>query len=212
MSVTVSPITLINNETGVPVEGEIWDKITEQQLDDWEKQWIPALATGLKRLQTANTHASKWPQASTLDWRQKMDAVKSATLAHPSVSIMCDGKTQGLMILNTFNQGCQVESQRGKNLAYIELIEVAPWNRKEFHQTPRYRGIGRLLIGAAIQLSREEGFKGRIGLHSLQSAEGFYMNKCGMTDRGTDVNKGGLRYFEATQEQAAAFLRKGNQP
>ena len=65
----------------------------------------------------------------------------------------------------------------------------------------------RVLIATAVQLSLEEGFRGRIGLHSLPQAETFYATNCGMTDLGKDTKKEGLRYFEMTPAQAAAFLR-----
>ena len=62
---------------------------------------------------------------------------------------------------------------------------------------------------AAIELSKELGFKGRIGLHSLPQANGFYANICGMTDLGADAKYNDLRYFEMMSEQADAFIEKG---
>jgi hypothetical protein len=56
-------------------------------------------------------------------------------------------------------------------------------------------------------LSEEEGFKGRIGLHSLPQADEFYRLR-GMTDLGTDQTNQNLRYFEMTAEQARAFLEE----
>jgi hypothetical protein len=73
--------------------------------------------------------------------------------------------------------------------------------------------VGSLLVRAAIELSREEGFKGRIGLHSLPQSNAWYANMCGMTDLGADPGYSHqLRYFEMTPEQAEAFLAKGNTP
>jgi hypothetical protein len=71
------------------------------------------------------------------------------------------------------------------------------------------RGVGSVLIGTAIELSKELEFKGRIGLHSLPQANGFYANFCGMTDMGPDSANHDLRYFEMTPEQAEAFIEKG---
>ncbi|MDB5800601.1 MAG: family N-acetyltransferase [Rhodocyclales bacterium] len=213
MSVEKSRIFLLHTESGAETEGELWDKITDQQLHDWESQWVPALAFGVQRLQKARTHNSKWPPSSTWDWREKIAAVRDATFSHSSFCVMCDGQTQGLIILDSSGRPerrCRIENQRSKDLLYVELVEVAPWNRKEFHQTPRYRGVGGLLIAAAIQKSQEEGFKGRLGLHSLPLANSFYANKCGMHDLGGDSDNDGLRYFEMTPGQASAFLAKGN--
>jgi hypothetical protein len=66
--------------------------------------------------------------------------------------------------------------------------------------------VGKVLLQAAIAMSDEEGFKGRIGLHSLPQAETFYSN-IGMTNCGIDVSYENLRYFEMTPEQAAAFIQ-----
>jgi hypothetical protein len=59
-----------------------------------------------------------------------------------------------------------------------------------------------------VQLSIDEGFKGRIGLHSLPGARGFYEEKCGMTVIGPDPQKQNLIYYEFNSEQANAFLAK----
>lgn len=42
---------------------------------------------------------------------------------------------------------------------------------------PRLRGVGTALVTAAVALSEDEGFKGRIGLHSLPQAEDFYRRR-----------------------------------
>jgi hypothetical protein len=89
-------------------------------------------------------------------------------------------------------------------MIYIELVSTAPWNRAEFENPPRFRGVGKSMIKAAIKLSVKEKYKGRIALHSLSGAEDFY-RKCGMTDLGMDEEKE-MVYFEMTEAQAQAFL------
>jgi len=96
-------------------------------------------------------------------------------------------------------------SQHGKPLAVIELIATAPWNRTALVPVPRFKGIGRLLLAAAISLSVHEEFEGRVGLHALPQAENWYRKVCGMTDLGVDETK--MRYFEMTEAQARAFLK-----
>ena len=54
------------------------------------------------------------------------------------------------------------------------------------------RCVGMLLIRAAVAMSDDLGFHGRIGLHSPPQASGFYANTCGMTDAG----HGSLHRFE----------------
>ena len=92
--------------------------------------------------------------------------------------------------------------------------QLADWEGKwvpELFSPPRYRGVGSILIRAAVALREELEFHGRIGLHSLPQSNGFYANTCGMTDLGADPDHESLRYFEMTPEQARAFIAKGKQ-
>lgn len=114
------------------------------------------------------------------------------------------------MIVDTTTKRCRIEEQVGRNLVYIEYFENEPWNRRELlNERPRYRGIGSILIRTAIELSKEEEFKGRIGLHSLPQANSFYANTCGMSDLGVDPDYAPMRYFEMSEGQAEAFIEKG---
>jgi hypothetical protein len=72
---------------------------------------------------------------------------------------------------------------------------------------PRFALVGNLLLATAIQLSINEEFSGRIGLHSLPQADTWYANSCKMADLGSDPTAHNLRYFEMTAEQASGFLR-----
>lgn len=211
MTVTVSPIHLLAIGPQQLVAAELWDAITEQQLADWEAEWTPELFKAVQRLHRAGVERRRWPQSRHWDWRRKASELQGM-LAHPAFSIVCDGVTQGMMIVDTTMKRCRIDAQKGQHLVYVEFVEAAPWNRPELFNPPRYRGIGSILIRAAIALSQQEEFKGRIGLHSLPQANGFYANTCGMTDLGIDRNYEGLRYFEMTQEQAEAFIAKGRQP
>ena len=61
------------------------------------------------------------------------------------------------------------------------------------------------MMTAAVELSLEEGFKGRVGLHSLPQAETFY-EKHGMIDLGPDAGVQNLRYYEMTSDVAQTLL------
>jgi hypothetical protein len=211
MTISVSPIYLFDTLAGQPREAELWDGITEQQLTDWEGEWIPELFKAIQQLKRTGVERAYWPQSRNWDWRRKTDAFHGM-LGCPGFSIVCGGMTQGLMLVDTMSKRCRVEGQKGKDLVYVEFVENAPWNRPELFQPPLYRGVGSILIRAAIQLSVELEWKGRVGLHSLPQANGFYANTCGMTDLGPDPSYQDLRYFEMTEEQAKAFIEKGKRP
>lgn len=208
---TATPIYLLDVARDAPAPAELLDAITDQQLADWEAEWVPELFKAVQRLRRAGVERRLWPESRHWDWRRKA-ATLQGMLAHPGFSVVCQGVTQGMMILDTTMKRCRIEGQKGKNLVYVEFVENAPWNRRELFDPPRYRGVGSVLIRAAVALSHQEEFRGRIGLHSLPQANGFYANTCGMTDMGQDPDHQNLRYFEMTPEQAEAFIEKGNPP
>ena len=118
----------------------------------------------------------------------------------------CKGQMQGLMLTATAGHVCQIAFQQGKPLVYVEFLASAPWNLPNVVGEPRYALVGRVLLAAAIQLSLNEEYAGRVGLHALPQADSWYRDNCGMTDLGCDRTKENLRYFEMTPEQASYFL------
>jgi hypothetical protein len=182
MTVTISPVYLLDVANNTAQEAELWDAITEKHLADWEAEWMPELFKATRKLHRANVERRLWPQSRHWDWRRKA-SVLNGMLGNPGFSIVCGGLTQGMMIVDSSMKRCRIPSQKGRDLVYVEFIENAPWNRRELlFDPPRYRGIGTVLIRAAIELSKAEDFKGRIGLHSLPQANSFYANTCGMVD------------------------------
>ena len=207
---TAPPIEvyLYNVARGEPEAAELWDTITERQLADWEGEWMPELFKAVHRLRRAGIERQHWPQSRHWNWRRKV-AMLRGMLANPGFSIGCDNLTQGMMIVDMVKYRSRINAQKGKHLVYVEFVESAPWNRAGLFNPPRYRGVGSILVRAAVTLSKESEFQGIIGLHSLPQANGFYANTCGMTDLGADPDQQGLHYFEMTPDQAQAYIEKG---
>lgn len=145
------------------------------------------------------------PEHAHWDWNRKFQLTIDYSLTYRMLGIECGGQIQGLMLI-AVGKDCRIKSQEGKNLVYIDYLSAAPWNSKATTATPKYKLVGKVLLQAAIEISEDEGFKGRIGLHSLPQSETWYVN-CGMTDLGKDADYQNLRYFEMTPEQAAAFTK-----
>ena len=175
------------------MSADLYDSILPKHLDEHEQHWKPMIAA--RKVQHGH-----W------NWRAKM-ATLSQTLSYQSFAVECAGKAQGLMIVNTIKR-CRISSQANKHLVYVEYLEAAPWNQG-LH--PLYKGVGKVLLAAAIQLSIDEGNQGRVGLHSLPQADTFYKDRCGMTDLGPDASYSNcpLRYFEMTEAQASSYLKGG---
>jgi hypothetical protein len=195
VSVTVSKVYLLDGASKQLVEAELYDSILQKHLDQHEKDWKPLI-------KTSNEQHGHW------DWRQKVAACAS-NLSLQSFAIECAGNTQGLMIVNTMKR-CRLPAQSNQHLVYVDYLEAAPWNRGLLTGDPKFKGVGTVLVAAAIQLSIDEGNQGRIGLHSLPQADTFYRDRCGMADLGPDTSyhpKFHLRYFEMTEAQAMRYLK-----
>lgn len=202
----LSLIYLVDGVTGDPIEAELRDAIEAAQLVDWQTKWQPALIAVLQELDRRGVPIGQWPQSRHWDWRKKTAAVQGL-LAFRGFCIVAAGVTQGLAQVDLTKEARKAV-QAGKPLVYVDYLEVAPWNRSDLGQQLRFRGIGTALLSAVVALSEEEGFRGRIGLHSLPQADRFYRDRCGMTDLGPDTAYQGLRYFEMTPDQAQAFLKE----
>ena len=109
---------------------------------------------------------------------------------------------QGLMVLQP-NAKSKLDPKL--KLVYIEYLSAAPWNLDyENVQVGRFKQIGRIMLASAVQLSREFGFTGRVGLYALPQAVSWYVRQ-GMIEVPSATLKR-LRYFEFTPELAQVFL------
>lgn len=203
MSVEASPIILVRRATEEAVEAELLDGIGSDQILDWHRCWQPALGELKARLASEGVPQSKMPQSAHWDWPRKVNEV-AGLIGFRSFSVVAEGVTQGLMRLD-LTKSARLEVQLGKPLVYVDYVEVAPWNQPFDGGGNGYRGVGTALLVTAVALSIEEGFKGRMGLHSLPQSEGFYLHY-NMADLGPDDGCQNLRYFEMTPEAAQALL------
>ncbi|MEX0867650.1 MAG: hypothetical protein WD030_09845 [Pirellulales bacterium] len=194
MTANVSNVYLVEVSSGQLVKAELHDAILPRHLDHHERLWKPLI-------QARQEEHGHW------DWQSKCRHY-SAQLSYEFLAVECQQETQGLMIVNTIRR-CRLPQQTNKHLVYVEYLEVAPWNRPHVTVDPKYRLVGTVMLAAAIQLSIDDGNKGRIGLHSLPQADTFYRDRCGMTDLGPDASIfGNLHYFEMTEQQATQFMQR----
>jgi hypothetical protein len=204
MTREASTVYLRKVATNESVVAELWDGIGPQNLADWTREWQPVLMRALQELVSRGVPMQHWPQSWHWNWETKV-AHMSGLLGARTFCVVAESVTQGLMSVD-LTKNARLEVQRAKPIVYVDYLEVAPWNRKDLVGSARFRGIGTVLIAAAIELSRQEDFKGRIGLHSLPQADDFYRNTCKMSDLQPDPAKQNLRYFEMTRDQAEAFM------
>jgi hypothetical protein len=187
------------------VEADLVEELSKDDLVQAHLDWAPVRLEALKRLQEMK---HPWPEHWHWDWSKKADLLD--VLAYRSMGVAQGGRMQGLMMLSTIARSGRLSGQQGKAVLYVEYLETAPWNLRALAGTPQFLGVGVRLLEAAVGFSGEEGFGGRVGLHSLSQAADFYRKY--MTDLGLDSSQSqGLRYFEMSAEQGRHFL-EGRRP
>ncbi len=199
-----SDVYLKDLATGEPVEATLIDGVSLQQVELAEQSWKRDIEATVAQLLRMKVPRDRWPQHLHWNWMTKYNRT-SKLLAFRWLALECNESMQGLMMLDTATSLARIQEQSGKPLVYIHDLATAPWNSPEIVQFPKYGWIGRVFIAAAIQISEQEGFKGRLGLHALPQADTYYSEVCGMTDLGKDPTKANLKYFEMTPAQAAKF-------
>jgi hypothetical protein len=195
---------LQNRQTGQIEDAELFTPVDGRHISDFDQHWKPAIHQRLRQLPRGTRSSEANLEDWGWDWQKKAE-VFGGRLDYQSFALECGGMTQGLMLCSLVHTARE-SSQRNQHLVYVEYVHTAPWNRPLFTDKPVYKGVGGILLAAAISLSIEQEFQGRIALHSLPQSEEWYRGFCGMTDLGIDEEYQRLRYFEMTAEQAARFL------
>lgn len=199
----ISDLYLLDGRSGKDVPAVLLDTIGDKQLDDWEHEWVPFMHKRVNELTESGASIRDVAQTLRWDWNRKV-VRGQGLLSSAGFSVISRKCTQGMMLVE-LTHVARLPGQRRKPIVYVDYLETAPWNQPQFVKKPRLRGVGSALIVAAIAYSQDQGFNGRIGLHSLPQAEAFYRDRFGMTALGKDPGYQDLCYFEMTPEQARAF-------
>jgi hypothetical protein len=183
------PINL-RDPVGAKIAAKIYDGILPHNIADFETKWLP-------ELRKVYADDAKW------DWAKKVRSTNKL-LNFRAYAVECAGSTEGLMQLN-LQHSSRLD---GHQIAYIEYLHTAPWNRKELVNPPHLALVGISLIVQAIVSSKETGYGGRFALHSLPGATNWYRKKLDMVEFGSDDSAGGLIYFELTENKATELIDK----
>lgn len=218
MSDLVNKVELIRVADSSPIAATIVLGLEERHFLDHERQWRPLLVRSARDAQERCRNADGEVDIETFrtelarlrledfhwDWR-KLAALFGDDPRYVFAAIECEGRTQGLLMVETEDHATRLDP-KGDGLAYIERLSSAPWNRTTLVAQSEVELTGYALVTAAIRISQESGFDGRIALHSVPGAVGFYTNKCGMTSLGPDQLHQGMLYFEMSAAHASDFI------
>lgn len=204
-------IDLVRIEPQGIVQGELFDEVTADHFVESQLEWRPVVLEAARALKQMGVPPQEIPGHWHWNWGSKVSELRA--LAFSFWGIECEGRLQGLMKLDIATRSGRLPEQKGKPIVYVDYVETAPWNvkflMKALGKKHQFGAVGTRLIEAAVHKSMEEGFKGRVGLHSLPGAERFYLDVCGMTAFKQDPEKGNLLWYEFTPDQAKQFLGGG---
>lgn len=201
-------VLLMEESTGEVVNAELDMDIGPHDLEVLESIWGPLRREAARRL--AKEHGPESvPQHWQWDWRRKGPLLRYPTFR--CMAIRYEEELHGIVLVDADRYVSQIEPDKSKPLMYVEFLEVAPWNISFGGMKRRFTPVGPRLMEAVIRFSQDEGYHGRVGLHSLPQSEQFY-ERCGMTKLKHDPKKENLRYYEMTRQQAMAFLNRGERP
>ena len=192
---------LLDRRTKLVVSGEILPEVRADQLVAVEEVWRKYRKDArTRRIQ----NGLAVPEHNHWRWDEK--AYDLIFTAYRCLGVRFENEIQGLAMVSTVGVYGRSAANEGKPVLYVKYIEAAPWNLRNYVGVEaRFGGVGTSLIIAAIELSSEEAFRGRIALHSLQQSEHFYERF--MEDLGIDADVEGLRYFEMSEAQAIRFMK-----
>jgi hypothetical protein len=200
-----SPVLLRDNISGQYVDAVLHDRVLPPLAASAETSWAEFITDARNRDQIKLQSEIKHMDHEGWKWHEKV-GITHNLLPYPTLAIECSGKIQGLMMLITDGYVSRLPTSQGKPIVYINLISTAPWNIENFNKPPRYSGVGSILVGAAIQISMDYGFKGRVGLNSLTDSEPFY-ERLNFEFLTRDPDKQNLKYYELSAKHAAEFLK-----
>lgn len=200
---------LQNRLTGLVEPAQVITPIQQPDVDCFIADWRPILDAKIDELKRTGLYTLAGVSQHNVEdahwtWPEKVKQ-RTGQLQWESFALRCDGRTQGLLYIDMLRR-CRLPSQQNLHMVYIDLLATAPWNRRGLTPHPQYRGVGEVLMTEAIFHSNDEGFGGRVGLHSLPTAEQFYRTQWGMESLGPDPDYYGLTYFELTTERATEFM------
>ena len=190
------------------MQADLLDGVSLDAVKEAEALWQPFLIQALEQARAAGAISFDLPEHKHWDWLRK---ARYALVRQNFrlLGVICEGEMQGLTILRT-DHTSRLAEMLGEPLVYVDYLAAAPWNLRGLASVPRFAGVGRVLIGAAVQVSQVQGWEGPVGLHSLPQAESFYRRTCRMQDLGRDDHYDKLRYFELSTADADTFLQGGS--
>lgn len=214
MATILSSFDVSSPEHKTSLKIDVVEGLDQEHIDYMAQQWRPIMD---RQRDAALREYALLPEPRDPDSWQKMlekygipdhhwDWERKCAMpvgANRSVYGLLNGDHLEAAMLLAFDQTARL-APVGQPLIYVDYLAIAPWNRSPIQKPERFRRLGSLLLGAAVEISRVRNWDGRCGLHSIPSAESFYQAK-GMQDLGADPSYEDMHYFEFDATSARTF-------
>lgn len=187
----VVQVSLFNRRTHGHVAAEI-TAMTDRHVELLNATWMPTFQHRYERQERDEDFLMWNTGKGYLDLIFHREELQSFVL-------MADEIVQGVLLLECVPLISRLEPER--SLVYVRYLATAPWNRRDKAGPGWFRGVGTLLLARAVQVSRDTGCDGRLGLHSLKGSDDFY-KRLGLSNLGLDAARRGLNYFELSNAVA----------
>jgi hypothetical protein len=205
---SLQDVALPTKATGEKLVTRLHDRVTNEELDRAETTWKPRRLWMKEELMRRGVAPEKWPPSLHWNWQEKYRGASAEDFGAlggiRGFGVEFARFWQGLLAGTPVGHTSRLDLR--KPLVYVDFLESAPWNWDvpEIDQQGFLKNVGLVLIGAAVQWSIDEEYRGRVGLHALDQARGFY-GRIGFRDLGWDADKK-MHYMELEPATAAKFL------
>jgi len=163
----LNAVALVRDQRhGAEVPGEIVTQLSYGDFVATQRNWDEVKESAAIRIEAAD-------ESDSWDWPRKFSQRKGE---HRFLGLRVAGRLEGLLQVSLNWVPARNNGETRAALLYVEHIETAPWNQERYvgKQHRVYQHVGLQLIHAAGRLSLAEGFRGRLGLHSLPLSAEFY--------------------------------------
>ncbi len=202
--------TYLRERNGGTVNAVLLQHMSLDQVRAANASWQPYIQAWRTRRWREPGFMSQASEHLHWDWARKAEYHVGESSCR-ILGIEYSGAVQGMMLVSLAGKRCRAPEVWGLELLYVDYLAAAPWNLPFLGDAQQFVGVGTALLFAAVSLSYEQGFSGRLGLHSLPQADEFYRRR-GLRDFGPDADYQNLRYFELSSDQAVNFRQQENPP
>ncbi|QEL16706.1 hypothetical protein [Limnoglobus roseus] len=137
MSQAKEAVAIIERATGAALKAMLHKELDESELIDVEIAWEPKRLRALKELRRSGADLTDLPQHFHWSWARKA-LQTSGMLAYRAFGIKFKRQMQGLMMVELASHVARLDPDKGKPLVYVDYVETAPWNAREFTSSPTY--------------------------------------------------------------------------